>query len=57
MLVDYKTDRVKTPEELVDRYHSQMAFYKQALEPLLGLPVKQVLLYSFCLNRPVELQI
>ncbi len=55
VLVDYKTDRVKTGEELAARYRSQLAFYKQALEPLLGLPVKQMLLYSFALDAPVEI--
>lgn len=54
VLVDYKTDRVKTGEELVSRYRSQLLFYKQALEPLLSLPVKQMLLYSFALDTAVE---
>ncbi len=54
VLVDYKTDRVKTGEELVERYRSQLLFYQQALEMLLGLPVKQMLLYSFALDREVE---
>ncbi len=57
VLVDYKTDRVKTPEELADRYCSQMGFYKQALEPLLGLPVREVLLYSFHLGQTVNVDI
>lgn len=50
VLVDYKTDRVKEPTELADRYRSQMQFYKEALEPLLGLPVKETVLYSFSLG-------
>ncbi|MBQ8684330.1 MAG: helicase-exonuclease AddAB subunit AddA [Clostridia bacterium] len=56
VLVDYKTDRVKTGEELADRYRSQLLFYKQALEPLLGLPVKQMLLYSFALDTEIEIK-
>lgn len=57
VLVDYKTDRVSSGEELAQRYRSQLQFYKQALEPILGLPVKEALLYSFSLERtvPVEL--
>lgn len=55
-LVDYKTDRVKTGDELAARYRSQLLFYKQALEPLLGLPVGQMLLYSFALDRAVEVK-
>ena len=54
VLVDYKTDRVKTPEELADRYRSQLLFYKQALEQLLEQPVKEMILYSFALGETVE---
>ncbi len=54
VLVDYKTDKVKTPEELADRYRSQLLFYKQALEQLLEQPVKEMLLYSFALGEVVE---
>ncbi len=57
VLVDYKTDRVKAPAELVERYCTQMAFYKTALEPLLGLPVKEVWLYSFHLGQAVPVDI
>ena len=53
-LVDYKTDRVKEAQELIDRYHSQMTFYKQALEPILGLPVTRAILYSFHLQQEIE---
>lgn len=57
VLVDYKTDRVQNGEELAERYRSQLQFYKQALEPIFGLPVKEALLYSFSLGQavPVEL--
>ncbi|MBE6807017.1 MAG: helicase-exonuclease AddAB subunit AddA [Ruminococcaceae bacterium] len=55
-LVDYKTDRVKTGQELIDRYRSQMVFYRQALETILGLPVKEMLLYSFALDKTVEVK-
>ncbi len=53
ILVDYKTDKVDTAEELTDRYHSQMLFYKQALETLFGLPVTEMLLYSFALGKEI----
>ncbi len=56
VLVDYKTDRVKSGAELCDRYRSQMLFYKQALETIFGLPVKEMLLYSFALGKEVEVQ-
>lgn len=56
VLVDYKTDRVDTAEELIDRYRSQMLFYKQALETIFGLPVTEMLLYSFALGKTVEVK-
>ncbi len=58
VVVDYKTDRVKTPEELVHRYQGQLRIYAMALERTWGLPVRQCLLYSFALSVeiPVELQ-
>ena len=56
-LLDYKTDRVKTPEELAQRYRSQLTFYKRALEPILGLPVTQAVLYSFHLEQEITVSI
>lgn len=53
VLVDYKTDRISTGEELAQRYRSQLQFYKQALEPIFGLPVQEALLYSFALGQTV----
>ncbi len=53
VLLDYKTDRIKTPEDLIERYRSQLTFYKQALEPILGLPVTEAVLYSFHLGQAI----
>lgn len=51
VLVDYKTDRVDSEEELMDRYKNQLAFYKKSISKTLKKPVKEVLLYSFHLNK------
>ena len=56
VLVDYKTDKVKSAAELADRYRSQLLFYKQALEQLLEQPVKEMILYSFALGEVVEVK-
>lgn len=56
VLVDYKTDRVKTGRELCDRYREQMQFYQNALQTIFGLPVKEMLLYSFHLGGTVEVK-
>ena len=56
VLVDYKTDKVDSAAELSDRYRSQMLFYQQALETIFGLPVTEMLLYSFALGTTVEVK-
>ncbi|MBQ9963980.1 MAG: helicase-exonuclease AddAB subunit AddA [Clostridia bacterium] len=55
VIVDYKTDRVHTPEELIDRYEAQLRVYARALNTVLELPVRECLLYSFALNRSIPL--
>ncbi len=50
VLLDYKTDRVRNGQELLDRYGSQLRLYAEALERVYaesGLKVKERLLYSF----------
>ncbi len=54
VIVDYKTDRVKTAEELLDRYTGQLNIYRQSLGEALGLPVRECLLYSFTLDRTIR---
>ena len=46
VIVDYKTDRVKRPEELIGRYRAQLELYRAALEQCLGLPVSECVIYS-----------
>lgn len=53
VLVDYKTDRVKTGEELIRRYGIQLRIYSKALERLTGKPVKERYIYSFRLNDAI----
>lgn len=54
VLLDYKTDVINAPEELVKRYKTQLDYYKEALESITGKPVKERILYSFYLGCPVE---
>ena len=56
VLIDYKTDRVSRPEELVQRYRTQLACYKLAVEEYLGRPVTGSYLYSFGLGQLVEVK-
>ena len=55
VLVDYKTDRVKSGDELIRRYKIQMDLYKEALERLTNMPVKASYIYSFRLHEAVLL--
>lgn len=54
VLLDYKTDRVRTAEELKEKYHSQLEYYAKALEQLLQKPVKEKIIYSFTLKKEIE---
>lgn len=51
VLVDYKTDKADSEEELIDKYKNQIAFYKKAVAKTLMKPVKEAVLYSFSLNK------
>ncbi len=53
-VVDYKTDRVRTEEELAERHRVQISCYRRAVERMTGCKVSRCLLYSFALDREVE---
>ena len=54
VVLDYKTDRVSHESELSERYHAQLDYYAKALEQLTGKKVKEKLIYSFSLQRTIE---
>ncbi len=51
ILVDYKTDKVKSEQELLDRYKRQIEFYKYAVSKTLKKEVSECYLYSFYLAK------
>lgn len=60
VVLDYKTDAVSAPEELVKRYQVQLAYYSEALEQIAGYPlengskpVKEKIIYSFKLGQEI----
>lgn len=53
-IVDYKTDRGKTPAALVESYARQLRIYKGAVEKRLGVAVKKLTLYAVALRREVD---
>ena len=53
VLLDYKTDYIKTKEELIRRYEKQLKVYADALEQMTGKKVKESLMYSFVLGEEI----
>lgn len=54
IVVDYKTDQVSSEQQLLGRYEKQIGFYAKALERMLKMPVKEIFLYSFYLDKPIR---
>ncbi len=54
VLVDYKTDRVRSAEILVKRYRRQLQLYAQAYRRMTGRPVTRCVIWSFVLGREIE---
>ncbi|MCL2253525.1 MAG: UvrD-helicase domain-containing protein, partial [Lachnospiraceae bacterium] len=55
VVLDYKSDAVKTADELISRYQKQLDYYGEALEQLTGKSVKEKIIYSFALEEAVYL--
>jgi ATP-dependent helicase/nuclease subunit A len=53
ILADYKTDRVETADELINRYKVQLDYYQLALERITGKKVKTRYIYSFALGQEI----
>ena len=56
VILDYKTDHVKTGEELLERYSLQLTLYREILTEVLPVPVKECLIYSFALGRALAVR-
>ncbi|MCL2508848.1 MAG: helicase-exonuclease AddAB subunit AddA [Oscillospiraceae bacterium] len=54
VIIDYKTDRAALAE-LRERYAEQLNVYRGAMEEYTGLPVREVLIYSFYNNDAAAL--
>ncbi|MCM1261278.1 MAG: helicase-exonuclease AddAB subunit AddA [Butyrivibrio sp.] len=62
VVLDYKTDVVKTEEELIKRYHTQLDYYAEALGQLLGgeqvdikMDIRKII-YSFALGKEIMVE-
>lgn len=56
-IIDYKTDKVSSEDELKDRYINQMQAYKLAAKECFGLENIKVTLYSFALSKEISLKL
>ena len=55
VIVDYKTDVVSCAEELADKYREQLRIYRMILRQSLQTEVKACILYSFHLEKEIQL--
>ena len=55
VVVDYKTDKASSAAELAERYGAQLGIYRRCLAEVLGMPVKETVIYSFRLNESITL--
>ncbi len=53
VILDYKTDRNRTEDELREEYRPQLTWYARAVRDLTGLPVLEASLYSLELDRVI----
>lgn len=57
-LLDYKTDFVKDPKELIRRYEKQLALYGKALAGVFdGRKIKDIYIYSFHFQQVIRLDL
>ena len=53
-IVDYKTDRGKTPADFLRAYAKQLLLYRAAVEKRLGVTVTKCTIYSFELSQEID---
>ena len=55
VIVDFKTDRAQSEEELAEKYKEQLSIYRRCLAEVLDIPVKETVIYSFRLGKSIEI--
>ncbi len=53
-VVDYKTDKVRDVQTLINHYKTQLDYYKRALEQMTGKKVKETIIYSLTLQQEIS---
>lgn len=54
VLVDYKSDRLYSKALFQERYAIQLQLYKEALQRVSGLPVKECLVYALAMGQTIS---
>lgn len=54
VLMDYKTDKVRRTETLIEHYKKQLDYYEHALTQMTGKQVKEKVIYSLTLQQSVS---
>lgn len=55
VIVDFKTDKAKSADELIEKYKDQLGIYRRCLSEVLDIPVKETVIYSFRLGKSIEI--
>ena len=54
VIVDFKTDRNQSENELLEVYSMQLKMYALAIQKLYNVPIKEMLIYSFALKKAIK---
>lgn len=55
VVLDFKTDRIKRPEDIAEAYGEQLSIYAKACEKIFERPVLQKIIYSFSLSAEIQM--
>ena len=56
VLLDYKSDYLEEAEMFINRYESQLSYYRKALEQITGKKVKEAIIYSLHLGEEIRIK-
>lgn len=54
IILDFKTDRAASPEELREHYSAQLNTYRKCMAKVTGLPVEETVIYSFRFGKEIK---
>ena len=56
VIIDFKTDRIRDPEEFKVRYSRQLYYYRNSLQKILSVPITECYLWSFFLGEAIPVE-